>query len=145
MTKLNDSYFGALKRFKNSLFKMFDYHCQNRVHRDNRQFTPSFSGLATWIIALTKKYVPFKRTRLKSFDTLKEKLTTIRLLAYADLNKSMVLYIDESNLCIEAWFTQSYPERGVYQRWYPCTSCFTGTPPLIKGGQWMRPMLKCML
>jgi len=78
-----------------------------------RRFIPAFSRIATPLIALTKKYARFNWTEdcQRSFDTLKEQLTAIPLLAYPDLSKPMVLYTDASDQCIGACLTQPCPER----------------------------------
>ena len=77
-----------------------------------RSFIPTFSILATPHITL-KKYTRFRRTEDCKwfFDTLKEQLTAIPLLAYPNLNKPMVQYTDASYQCIRTCLTQPCPER----------------------------------
>ena len=59
-----------------------------------KRFIPVFSRIATPLIALTKKYTQFSWIEdcQQSFNTLKEQLTAIPLLAYPDLGRSMILY-----------------------------------------------------
>lgn len=78
-----------------------------------RRFIPAFSRIATPLIALTKKYARFSWTEdcQQSFNTLKEQLIAIPLLAYPDLSRPMILYTDASDQCIGACLTQPCPER----------------------------------
>ena len=78
-----------------------------------RRFIPAFSRIATPLIALTRKYARFSWTEdcQRSFNTLKEQLTAILLLAYPDLSRPMILYTDASDQCIGACLTQPCPER----------------------------------
>ena len=79
-----------------------------------RRFIPAFSRIATPLIALTKKNAHFKWINdcQISFDTLKDQLSTIPLLAYPNMNKPMTLYTDASDLCIGACLTQPCPGDG---------------------------------
>ena len=47
----------------------------------------------------------------RSFNTLKEQLTAIPLLADPDFGRPMILYTDASDQCISACLTQPCPER----------------------------------
>lgn len=78
-----------------------------------RRFIPAFLRIATPLIALTKKGSRFTWTDdcQRSFDMLKDQLTTIPLLAYPDMNKPMILYTDASDQCIGASLTQPCPEK----------------------------------
>ena len=73
-----------------------------------RRFLPNFSAKAAPIIDLTKKFAKFRWTEehQKAFDFLKESLSIIPFLGYADPNKPFVLYCDASQGCIGACLTQ---------------------------------------
>lgn len=48
---------------------------------------------------------------LSSFDTLKEQLTAMLLLARPDLTRQMTLYTNTKVICIGACLIQIYPEQ----------------------------------
>ena len=93
-----------------------------------RRFIPAFSRRATPFMALTKKYVRFSWTEdcQRSFNTLKEQLTAIQLLAYPDLSRPRILNTDSSDQCIGACFTQPCPGREG-----PHTRCSRGSTHLL--------------
>ena len=61
-----------------------------------RRFIPNFSEIAEPIIDLTRKHAHFKWSdkHQKAFQYLKDSLTVVPLLAYADPNKPYTLYTD---------------------------------------------------
>jgi len=73
-----------------------------------RRFIPNFSEIAEPIIKLTRKYEKFHWTPEceKAFQFLKDKLSTIPLLAYPQLSKHFYLYTDASDKSIGACLTQ---------------------------------------
>ena len=78
-----------------------------------RRFIPAFNRLAGPLISLTKKYARFRWTEdcQHAFESLKDQLTAVPLLAYPDLSKPMVLYTDSSDRCIGAVLTQPCPDK----------------------------------
>ena len=74
-----------------------------------RRFIPNFSEIAEPIIDLTKEHAHFKwsEKHQTAFQYLKDSLTVVPLLAYADPNKSYTLYTDASGTCIGACLTQA--------------------------------------
>ena len=74
-----------------------------------RRFIPNFSEIAEPIIDLTRKHAHFKWSdkHQKAFQYLKDSLTVVPLLAYADPNKPYTLYTDASGTCIGACLTQA--------------------------------------
>lgn len=80
--------------------------------RYSRRFVPAFSRLAGPLIALIKKYARFKWSEdcQRFFDSLKEQLTAITLLAYSDLGWPMILYTDANDIFIGAVLNQPCPD-----------------------------------
>ena len=75
-------------------------------------FISAFSRLAGPLLSLSKKYVRLRWTEdcQRAFETLKDQLTAVPLLAYPDLSKPMVLYTDASIRYIRVVLTQPCPE-----------------------------------
>ena len=73
-----------------------------------RRFIPIFSAIAEPLIALTRKYARFDWDDQcqKAFEYLKQNLTVVPLLHYANPNKPFTLYTDASNNCVGACLTQ---------------------------------------
>ena len=74
-----------------------------------RRFIPNFSEITEPIIDLTRKHAHFKwsEKHQTAFQYLKDSLTVVPLLAYADPNKPFTLYTDASGTCIGACLTQA--------------------------------------
>ena len=74
-----------------------------------RRFIPNFSQIAEPIIDLTRKYAHFKWTDVHqtAFQFIKDSLTTVPLLVYADPNKPYTLYTDASDTYIGACLIQT--------------------------------------
>ena len=62
---------------------------------------------------MTKKYARFRWTEdcQYAFEALKDQLTVVSLLAYANLSKLIILYTDASNRCIGAVLMQPCPDK----------------------------------
>ena len=73
-----------------------------------RRFIPNFSQIAEPIIDLTRKYSHFKWSDIhqRSFEFIKDSLTTVPLLVYPNCNKPYTLYTDASLSCVGACLTQ---------------------------------------
>ncbi len=77
-----------------------------------RRFIPLYAEIAKPLICLTKKYSSFvwEEPQQLAFDTLKEKLMTAPVLAYADPKKPYRLYTDSSQYAVGAILTQEGQE-----------------------------------
>ena len=87
-----------------------------------RRFIPAFSRVATPLIELTKKF-SWTEDCQRSFNTLKEQLIAIPLLAYLDLGRPMILYTDASNQCL--------PYSAMPREGRPHTRCARGSTHLL--------------
>lgn len=75
-----------------------------------RRFIPNFSGIASPIVNLSRKYVRFKWSDecQAAFDCLKESLGSAPVLSYPDINRPFILYTDASDLAIGSVLCQSH-------------------------------------
>ena len=73
-----------------------------------RRFVPGFAQLAKPLHALTEKNANFKWTEEcdKAFQTLKDHLTKVPVLAYPDFDKPFILDTDASDVAIGATLSQ---------------------------------------
>jgi len=69
-----------------------------------RPFIPSFAGIARPIVELTKKDMPFEWTeeRRQALETLIQKVTTVPVLAYPDLEQPFKMEVDASAYAVGA-------------------------------------------
>ena len=83
-----------------------------------RRFIPRLAELSEPLVAMTRKHARFKWTDecQKAFDLIKQQLTVVPLLAYADPNKPYILYTDACDIACGAVLVQSCEED---ETWIP--------------------------